>query len=92
MYFMYVTYFISCKHVLELFVIFQFGNYKYEHVEKAKVQCEVLEGIECFGPRSFNKDGFPCVKYTGQYFVTTLMYSILLGFLGMKDGTFSMYE
>lgn len=61
----------------------KFGNYKYEQVEKAKVQCTVLEGIECFGQRIFKRDGFPCVKYTGQYFVTTLMYSILLGFLGM---------
>lgn len=61
----------------------KFGSYRYETVEKAKVLCTVLEGIECYGPKTFNKDGFPCVKYTGQYFVTTLMYSILLGFLGM---------
>ncbi|RZF41142.1 hypothetical protein LSTR_LSTR010794 [Laodelphax striatellus] len=61
----------------------KFGGYRYEDVEKAKVQCSVLPGIECYGPRTFYKDGFPCVKYKGHYFVTTLMYSILLGFLGM---------
>ncbi|XP_022192771.1 TM2 domain-containing protein CG11103 [Nilaparvata lugens] len=61
----------------------KFGGYRFEDVEKAKVQCSVLPGIECYGPRTFYKDGFPCVKYKGHYFVTTLMYSILLGFLGM---------
>ncbi|XP_054259070.1 TM2 domain-containing protein CG11103 isoform X2 [Macrosteles quadrilineatus] len=61
----------------------KFGNYRYEDVERAKVTCGALPGIECHGPRSFLKEGFPCVKYKGHYFVTTLMYSILLGFLGM---------
>ncbi|XP_073998787.1 TM2 domain-containing protein 2 amaretto [Rhodnius prolixus] len=61
----------------------KFGNYRYEDVERAKVQCVVLPNIECYGPRTFYKDGFPCIKYGGHYFVTTLMYSILLGFLGM---------
>ncbi|KAF6199663.1 hypothetical protein GE061_005961 [Apolygus lucorum] len=61
----------------------KFGNYKYHDVEKAKVQCDVLPFIECHGPRNFLRDGFPCIKYNGHYFVTTLMYSILLGFLGM---------
>ncbi|XP_014254973.1 TM2 domain-containing protein CG11103 [Cimex lectularius] len=61
----------------------KFGNYRYEDVERAKVQCIVLPNIECHGPRTFYKDGFPCIKYGGHYFVTTLMYSILLGFLGM---------
>ncbi|CAH1400668.1 unnamed protein product [Nezara viridula] len=61
----------------------KFGNYRYEDVERAKVQCVVLPHIECFGARTFYRDGFPCIKYGGYYFVTTLMYSILLGFLGM---------
>lgn len=61
----------------------KFGGVYYDDVEKTKVQCTVLPDIECFPPRTFLKDGFPCVKYTEHYFVTTLLYSILLGFLGM---------
>ncbi|KAJ6637514.1 TM2 domain-containing protein [Pseudolycoriella hygida] len=61
----------------------KFGGVYYDDVEKTKVQCIVLPDIECYGPRTFLKDGFPCVKYTEHYFVTTLLYSILLGFLGM---------
>ncbi|KAM3960047.1 TM2 domain-containing protein 2 amaretto [Aphomia sociella] len=61
----------------------KFGGVTYEEVERAKVQCEVLSNIECHGPRSFLRDGFPCVRYSGHYFTTTLIYSILLGFLGM---------
>lgn len=61
----------------------KFGGVYYDEVEKTKVQCVVLPDIECYGPRTFLKDGFACVKYTEHYFVTTLLYSILLGFLGM---------
>lgn len=61
----------------------KFGGVYYDDVEKTKVQCIVLPDIECYGPRTFLKDGFPCIKYTEHYFVTTLLYSILLGFLGM---------
>ena len=60
----------------------KFGGSNYEDVEKTKVSCTVLLDIECYGERIFLKDGFPCVKYTEHYFVTTLLYSILLGFLG----------
>ncbi|XP_025406898.1 TM2 domain-containing protein CG11103 [Sipha flava] len=58
------------------------GSYRYEDVQQVDVQCTVLEGIECHGSRTFTKK-FPCVKYGGYYFLTTLLYSILLGFLGM---------
>lgn len=61
----------------------KFGGVYYEDVEKTKVSCNALMDIECYGDRSFLKDGFPCVRYTDHYFVTTLLYSILLGFLGM---------
>ncbi|KAK6630413.1 hypothetical protein RUM43_014758 [Polyplax serrata] len=61
----------------------KFGGSRYEDVERASVTCQVLPEIECFGPRVFKKDGVPCVKYKGHYFATTLIYSILLGFLGM---------
>lgn len=59
------------------------GGAYYQDVEKTKVPCTVLSDIECYGSRTFLRDGIPCVKYTDHYFVTTLLYSILLGFLGM---------
>lgn len=40
----------------------KFGGSRYEDVERATVICEVLPGIECFGPRVFKRDGVPCVK------------------------------
>lgn len=61
----------------------KFGGVNYEDVEKTKVTCQVLEGIECSGSTKFFRDGVPCIKYTDHYFVTTLLYSILLGFLGL---------
>ncbi|XP_041370530.1 TM2 domain-containing protein CG11103-like [Gigantopelta aegis] len=61
----------------------EWGNERYEEVQKTSVWCTVLPGIECYGNRTFLKDGFPCIRYNGHYFVTTLMYSVLLGFLGM---------
>ncbi|XP_060825710.1 TM2 domain-containing protein CG11103 [Bombus pascuorum] len=61
----------------------KFGGSKYEDVEKTKVSCTVLPHIECYGPRTFNREGVPCIKYSNQFFVTTLLYSILLGFLGL---------
>lgn len=61
----------------------RFGGVRYKDVEKTKVQCKALDGIECSGNKSFLRDGFPCVRYSGHYFTTTLIYSILLGFLGM---------
>jgi len=60
-----------------------FGGHRWEDVEKTKVCCRVLDCIECYGPRSFLRGGFPCIKHSNHYFVTTLLYSILLGFLGL---------
>ncbi|CAI9723701.1 Hypothetical predicted protein [Octopus vulgaris] len=61
----------------------KWGGRRYEDVQKTHVWCTALEGIECFGNRKFLKGGFPCIKYNGHYFLTTLIYSVLLGFLGM---------
>ncbi|XP_069139013.1 TM2 domain-containing protein amaretto-like [Argopecten irradians] len=61
----------------------KYGGERYEDVQKTGVMCDVLPGIECFGKRTFIREGFPCIKYNGHYFVTTLIYSVLLGFLGM---------
>ncbi|XP_054728299.1 TM2 domain-containing protein CG11103 [Anastrepha obliqua] len=60
-----------------------FGGSTYDEVEHTEVQCTVFSDIDCYGPRTFLRDGVPCVRYTDHYFVTTLIYSILLGFLGM---------
>lgn len=79
---------VTCDHaigdlckIIEL--CFQFGGQRFEDVQKTSVNCTVLDGIECFGNRTFSRTGVPCIKYTGHYFVTTLVYSILMGFLGM---------
>ncbi|GAB1866478.1 TM2 domain-containing protein CG11103 [Camponotus japonicus] len=61
----------------------KFGGSRYEEVEKTKVSCTVLPDIECHGARTFQREGVPCIKYSDHYFATTLLYSILLGFLGM---------
>ncbi|XP_049961017.1 TM2 domain-containing protein CG11103 isoform X1 [Schistocerca serialis cubense] len=61
----------------------KFGGYRYEDVEKTVLKCTVLPSIECYGPKEIYRDGFPCITYSGHYFATTLIYSILLGFLGM---------
>ncbi|KAF2354896.1 TM2 domain [Trinorchestia longiramus] len=61
----------------------KFGGWQYEDVQHTAVMCRVLDGIECCGARSFLRHGKPCVKYSGHYFTTTLIYSLLLGFLGL---------
>lgn len=61
----------------------KFGGSYHEDVEHTKALCEALPDIECYGARTFWREGFPCVRYTDHYFVTTLIYSLLLGFLGM---------
>lgn len=61
----------------------KFGGSTYEDVEHTKVQCTVYADIDCYGNRTFFREGVPCVRYTDHYFVTTLIYSMLLGFLGM---------
>lgn len=62
----------------------RWGGQRYEDVERTRVHCSVLQGIECWGDRTFlSHHTEPCIKYNGHYFVTTLIYSVLLGFLGM---------
>nr|XP_027204766.1 TM2 domain-containing protein CG11103-like [Dermatophagoides pteronyssinus] len=45
--------------------------------------CHALSFIECYGNRTFIRKGLPCVRYNGHYFITALLFSVLLGFLGM---------
>lgn len=61
----------------------KFGGQRYEDVEFTSVKCTVLPEIECHGNRTFIQTGIPCIKYSGQYFLTTLLYSIFLGVGGI---------
>ncbi|KAL7839228.1 hypothetical protein SRHO_G00258860 [Serrasalmus rhombeus] len=55
----------------------------YGDVNHTKVMCTALDGIECAGPREFLRGNEPCIKYTGHYFITTLLYSFFLGCFGV---------
>jgi TM2 domain-containing membrane protein YozV len=60
------------------------GQQKYEAVEHVRVWCDVLPDIECYGVRRFLSNfTAPCVKYNGHYFLSTLLYSLLLGIFGV---------
>uniref|UniRef100_F6YRL8 TM2 domain-containing protein 2 n=1 Tax=Monodelphis domestica TaxID=13616 RepID=F6YRL8_MONDO len=61
----------------------KFGGQAYKDVEHTSVQCYALNGIECAGSRSFLRENKPCIKYTGHYFITTLLYSFFLGCFGV---------
>ncbi|XP_065648099.1 TM2 domain-containing protein 2 isoform X3 [Hydra vulgaris] len=61
----------------------RYGKIRYEDVQFTKVFCHALEGIECYGNRTFLRGNVPCIKYTGHCFVTTLLYSVVLGFFGV---------
>jgi len=61
----------------------KFGGQRWEDVEKTSVCCRVLDCIECKGKRTFLRHGYPCIRYSNHYFLTTLLYSVLLGFLGL---------
>ncbi|NXD98567.1 TM2D2 protein, partial [Chaetorhynchus papuensis] len=61
----------------------KFGGQAHGEVDHTRVQCRALDGIECAEPRSFLRGSRPCVKYTGHYFITTLLYSFFLGCFGV---------
>ncbi|XP_035705970.1 TM2 domain-containing protein 2-like isoform X2 [Folsomia candida] len=61
----------------------KWGGDWYEEVEHTSRLCRPLTGITCFGRKEFLKPGFPCVTYKGHYFLSTLLFSIFLGFLGI---------
>ncbi|NWU63142.1 TM2D2 protein, partial [Pterocles burchelli] len=61
----------------------KFGGQAYGEVDHTRVLCRALDGIECAEPRSFLRGSRPCVKYTGHYFITTLLYSFFLGCFGV---------
>jgi len=69
----------------------KFGGQKYEDMQFSKRNCTVFDSIQCYGDRNFMKPNFPCIKYNGHYFVTTLLYSLLLGFFGNGSLLFRTY-
>nr|XP_033803513.1 TM2 domain-containing protein 2 [Geotrypetes seraphini] len=61
----------------------KFGGQAYADVDHTQVQCRALDDIDCVPPRSFLRGKKACVKYTGHYFITTLLYSFFLGCFGV---------
>ncbi|PAA66803.1 hypothetical protein BOX15_Mlig022784g3, partial [Macrostomum lignano] len=61
----------------------KWGGQSYHKVEHTKLQCFALQDIECYGNRTFLRGRAPCLKYSGHYFLTTLLYSVFLGFLAI---------
>lgn len=61
----------------------KFGGQAYSDVDHTPVKCKALDGIECAAPRTFLRGNKPCIKYTGHYFITTLLYSFFLGCFGV---------
>ncbi|XP_029459819.1 TM2 domain-containing protein 2 [Rhinatrema bivittatum] len=61
----------------------KFGGQAYADVDHTQVQCRALDEIECAEPRSFFRGKKACIKYTGHYFITTLLYSFFLGCFGV---------
>ncbi|GMS89049.1 hypothetical protein PENTCL1PPCAC_11224 [Pristionchus entomophagus] len=59
-----------------------FGGTKPSEIAWTNVSCRVLGSIECSGSRTFSRER-PCVKYTGHYFLSTLLYSLFLGILAV---------
>ncbi|KAM9811220.1 TM2 domain-containing protein 2 [Neosynchiropus ocellatus] len=59
------------------------GGQTVKDVNHTEVICTALDGIECAGPREFFRGNVPCIKYTGHYFITTLLYSFFLGCFGV---------
>lgn len=59
------------------------GGQTYKEVNRTRVSCTALDDIECAGPREFFRENVPCIKYTGHYFITTLLYSFFLGCFGV---------
>ncbi|NXG09998.1 TM2D2 protein, partial [Sakesphorus luctuosus] len=76
---------VLCTYLPDEFVECEepFGGQAHGEVDHTRVQCRALDGIECAEPRSFLRGSRPCIKYTGHYFITTLLYSFFLGCFGV---------
>uniref|UniRef100_A0A3Q0KDW2 Beta-amyloid binding protein-related n=1 Tax=Schistosoma mansoni TaxID=6183 RepID=A0A3Q0KDW2_SCHMA len=61
----------------------KWGGKAADSVVLTSIVCHALDNIECYGNRTFLLPDYPCLHYKGHYFVTTFIYSLLLGFLGV---------
>jgi hypothetical protein len=61
----------------------EYGANMGEKAPTAIASCRVLEGIQCIGSKHFEVSEFPCIKYGGYRFTTTLLLSVFLGWLGI---------
>lgn len=59
------------------------GGQTNKEVNHTPVICTALDDIECAESREFLRGNVPCIKYTGHYFITTLLYSFFLGCFGV---------
>jgi len=59
-------------------------NHSFESTQLVSVKCKVIDKfIECSGSRNFTRPNVPCVHYSNRCYVTTLLQSVFLGFLGV---------
>lgn len=92
--------FVECAAPSEDQCDFTANRLRYDEVARVGVSCSVMDGVECFGPspygcsdgtdlangtRSFVRAGVPCIRYSGHYYLTTLLSSIFFGFLGVDQ-------
>ncbi|KAF8571041.1 hypothetical protein P879_07554 [Paragonimus westermani] len=61
----------------------KWGGRYADSVQLTSIVCHALDNIECYGNRTFLLSDYPCVHFKGHYFVTTFIYSLLLGFFGV---------
>ncbi|VDQ16851.1 unnamed protein product [Trichobilharzia regenti] len=61
----------------------KWGGRTANSVMLTSIVCHALDNIECYGNRTFLLPDYPCLHFKGHYFVTTFIYSLLLGFLGV---------
>lgn len=53
---------ISCLVYIRCVFFLQWGGERFENVQKTAVRCTALPDIECYGNRTFFREGFPCIK------------------------------
>jgi len=59
------------------------GGKPYDPIPLGTASCKPLDGVSCCGPQPFVYQNWQCIKYEGYRFVTTLLFSVFLGFLAV---------
>lgn len=60
----------------------EFGMTAHQYPRFTIANCTVFSGVDCAGERTVFIKDVPCIKYTGYYFSTTVLLSVLLGLFG----------